>query len=123
MKARVAERAPREPLPGDALQLSVVIPIYNNADSLEELSQRLSAALSSKEIGTYEIIFVDDGSTDRSREILRDLCEKDPRFKLIGLTRNFGHQFAITAGFDASGGNIVLVMDGDLQDPPEVIPE
>lgn len=105
------------------IMLSIVIPIYNNAETLQELSKRLTAVLSGEGVDNHEVIFVDDGSKDRSRIILRDLCRQDPRIKLIGLTRNFGHQFAITAGFDSSRGDAVLVMDGDLQDPPEVIPE
>ena len=109
--------------PNDGVLLSVVIPIYNDADCLEELSRRLRAALSGAGIEDYEVIFVDDGSRDRTRETLRRLCGEDPRVKLIGLSRNFGHQFAITAGFDCSRGEAVLVMDGDLQDPPEVVPE
>ncbi len=103
--------------------LSVVIPIYNNADCLDELFHRLRTTLSGVQVEDYEMIFVDDGSRDRSREVLRRLCAQDPRVKLLGLSRNFGHQFAITAGFDGSRGEAVLVMDGDLQDPPEVIPE
>lgn len=105
------------------VSLSVVIPIYNNGDCLDELSDRLRGTLSAAGIEEYEVIFVDDGSRDKSRDVLRRLCRQEPRMKLMGLTRNFGHQFAITAGFDCSGGDAVLVMDGDLQDPPEVIPE
>lgn len=107
----------------DKMELSVVVPIYNNADSLEELARRLVAVLSAEGVERYELIFVDDGSRDSSRKILRELCRQEPRVKLIGLTRNFGHQFAITAGFDSSRGDGVLVMDGDLQDPPEMVPE
>jgi len=103
--------------------LSIVIPVYNNADSLEELVRRLARVLAGEGIQDYEIIFVDDGSRDRSRTILRDLSKRDSHIRFIGLTRNFGHQIAITAGFDSSQGDAVLVMDGDLQDPPEVIPE
>lgn len=105
------------------VQLSIVVPIYNNADCLDELSGRLRAVLAASCVENYEIIFVDDGSRDNSRAMLRGLCERDQRIKLIGLTRNFGHQYAITAGFDVSRGDAVLVMDGDLQDPPEVIPD
>lgn len=105
------------------VSLSVVIPIYNNADCLDELSDRLRGTLSAAGIEEYEVIFVDDGSRDNSRDVLGRLCRQEPRMKLVGLTRNFGHQFAITAGFDCSRGDAVLVMDGDLQDPPEVIPE
>ena len=106
-----------------SITLSVVIPIYNNADCLDELSGRLAASLSAARIANYEVIFVDDGSQDDSRAVLRRLCHQEARIKLIGLTRNFGQQLAITAGFDCSRGDAVLVMDGDLQDPPEVIPE
>lgn len=109
--------------PNARVLLSVVIPIYNNADCLDELSHRLRTTLAGAQVEDYEVIFVDDGSRDQSREALRRLCGQDPRLKLIGLSRNFGHQFAITAGFDSSRGEAVLVMDGDLQDPPEVIPE
>jgi len=105
------------------ITLSVVVPIYNNADCLDELSGRLAATLSAARIENYEVIFVDDGSQDDSRAVLRRLCRQEARIKLIGLTRNFGQQLAITAGFDCSRGDAVLVMDGDLQDPPEVIPE
>jgi glycosyltransferase involved in cell wall biosynthesis len=105
------------------IALSVVIPVYNNADCLDELSGRLCGTFSAAEIENYEVIFVDDGSRDHSRDVLRRLCQQNPRIKLIALTRNFGHQFAITAGFDSTRGDAVLVMDADLQDPPEVIPE
>ncbi|HWO13189.1 MAG TPA: glycosyltransferase family 2 protein, partial [Polyangiaceae bacterium] len=70
-----------------------------------------------------EIIFVNDGSRDASRPMLEAACEKEPRFKLINLSRNFGHQIAITAGIDRAGGDAVVIMDADLQDPPEVIAE
>jgi glycosyltransferase involved in cell wall biosynthesis len=105
------------------IQLSIVIPIYNETDCLEELLQRLRVSLAKAQVDDYEVIFVDDGSRDKSREVLRKLCGQDSRVKMVGLTRNFGHQFAITAGLDCSRGEAVLVMDGDLQDPPEVIPE
>lgn len=109
--------------PDSHVLLSIIIPIYNNADCVEELSSRLWTVLSAEGIEEYEIIFVDDGSQDKSRELLRRLCAKEFRMKLIALTRNFGHQLAITAGFDYASGAAVLVMDGDLQDPPEVIPQ
>jgi dolichol-phosphate mannosyltransferase len=70
-----------------------------------------------------EVVFVDDGSKDQSRPLLEELCSKDPRFKLVGLSRNFGHQAAITAGMDYVGGEAVVIMDADLQDPPEVVLE
>jgi glycosyltransferase involved in cell wall biosynthesis len=101
---------------------SVVIPIFNEAEVLPVLYQRLSKAL--EDIGNlYEIIFVDDGSTDESPKVLQELRARDPRVKLVRFSRNFGHQIAITAGLDHSSGDPVIVMDGDLQDPPEVIPQ
>jgi len=103
--------------------LTIVLPVYNNADCLQELYQRLSATFVQMGMPDYEIICVDDGSRDNSRDVIRKLREMDSRIKLIQLTRNFGHQFAITAGFDLSSGDSVLVMDADLQDPPEAIPE
>lgn len=105
------------------LTLTIVLPIYNNADCLQELYQRLSATFVQMGMPDYEIICVDDGSRDNSRDVIKGLRETDSRIKLIQLTRNFGHQFAITAGFDLSSGEAVLVMDADLQDPPEAIPE
>lgn len=100
--------------------VSVVVPVFNNADSLKELVSRLDTTLSAA-IGTYELIFVDDGSRDESRAILRALSASDARIKLVALSRNFGHQVAITAGCDVATGDAVVVMDADLQDPPEVL--
>lgn len=102
--------------------ISVVIPIYNEEHTLETLVKRLSAALA--EIGeAYEVVFVNDGSSDRSLEILHACHERDPRLKCVSLSRNFGHQVAVTCGLDHAGGQAVVVMDGDLQDPPEVLPD
>ena len=101
--------------------VSVVIPIYNEAEVLPTLHRRLTDVL--EDLGhSYEIIFVNDGSTDASPKALFDLRAQDTRVKVISLSRNFGHQVAITAGLDYSTGDAVIVMDGDLQDPPEVIP-
>lgn len=105
------------------ITLTVVLPVYNNAGCLRELFHRLSTTFAQIGLADYEIICVDDGSQDSSREIVKAHHESDPRIKLIQLTRNFGHQFAITAGFDLSRGDAVLVMDADLQDPPESIPD
>jgi dolichol-phosphate mannosyltransferase len=107
----------------NTLSLSVVIPIYNNSASLVDLHARLSSTLTTMSLPSYELILVDDGSVDDSRSTVRKLCDADPHVKMIALSRNFGHQFAITAGFDASCGDAVVVMDADLQDPPEIIPE
>ncbi len=102
--------------------LSVVIPIYNEEAILPELCRRTVAELATLDL-SWELIFVDDGSTDSSNTVLRAQREQHDRIKLIELSRNFGHQQAITAGVEASRGHAVIVMDGDLQDPPEVIRE
>lgn len=102
--------------------LSVVIPVFNEGKNLPELWSRICAVLSKLDIGA-EVIFIDDGSSDQSAAILKDFCEKDPRAKLIRLSRNFGHQPALTAGLDHAKGDAVVLMDGDLQDKPEAIAE
>jgi polyisoprenyl-phosphate glycosyltransferase len=101
--------------------LSVVAPVYNERDSVEELWRRLSLALA--DLGDYEILLVDDGSTDGSWEALRGLAARDERLRLLKLSRNFGHQVALTAGLDAARGDAVVLIDADLQDPPELIPQ
>ena len=100
---------------------SVVIPVFNEEDNLESLYHRLSKVLENP-CKNYEIIFVDDGSTDNSLKIIMRLRETDSGVKIISFSRNFGHQVAITAGIDYASGSAVIVMDADLQDPPEVIP-
>lgn len=99
--------------------LSVVIPVFNEADSLGMTISRVRDALRRL---NWEIIFVDDGSGDRSLEIIRRAASLDPRIKAISFSRNFGHQTAITAGLDFANGDAVAVMDADLQDPPELLP-
>jgi dolichol-phosphate mannosyltransferase len=103
--------------------LSVVIPIYNEQVTLLELYRRLTHVLSENlaELA-YEIVFVNDGSTDGSVQILRELHADDPAVKVVNLSRNFGHQAALTAGLDYAKGDAVICMDGDVQDPPEIIP-
>ena len=102
--------------------LSVVIPVFNEEETIPELDRRLRAFLG--ELGeTWEVVFVDDGSRDGSAKLLEALAEKEPRYKLISFGRNFGHQIAITAGMDRAEGEAVVVMDADLQDPPEVVRE
>ncbi len=100
---------------------SVVIPVFNEEENLELLHRRLSKVLQSS-CEDYEIILVDDGSRDNSLQVMRRLRESNPRVKLISFSRNFGHQMAITAGIDYASGSAVIVMDADLQDPPEVVP-
>jgi glycosyltransferase involved in cell wall biosynthesis len=102
-----------------APELSVVIPVFNNASTLRELHARLTKVLA--EIGTAEILFVDDGSSDESAEVVAELGKNDPVVRLIRLSRNFGQQAALTAGLDFSCGRAVVMMDADLQDPPERI--
>ena len=101
---------------------SVVIPVFNEEENLESLHRRLSRVLENL-CQEYEIIFVDDGSKDNSLKIMRKLRVTDPGVKIISFSRNFGHQIAITAGIDYASGSAVIVMDADLQDPPEVIPK
>jgi polyisoprenyl-phosphate glycosyltransferase len=107
----------------ELLLLSVVIPIYNEEDTLPELYRRLTHVLSQNlaELA-YEMVFVNDGSTDASIQVLMKLHADDPAVKVINLSRNFGHQAAITAGLEYVKGEVVICMDGDLQDPPEIIP-
>ncbi len=102
--------------------LSVVIPIYNEEDTLPLLYERLTAAMEG--IGEpYEVLFVNDGSADRSECLLAEMHERDPRIKVVNFSRNFGHQVAITAGLNLAEGDAVIAMDGDLQDPPEALPD
>src|SRR6266545_4860600 len=106
--------------PTAAPELSVVIPVFNEAGTISELYRRLSGQLDEITPG-YEILFVDDGSTDASLPLLFQLHDRDPRVKIVSFTRNFGHQAALTAGLEHASGRAVVCMDGDLQDPPEVI--
>jgi polyisoprenyl-phosphate glycosyltransferase len=101
---------------------SFVIPIYNEEESLPELERRLTELFARMD-GPSEVVLVDDGSADRSWQLIAELVEREPRFKAIGFSRNFGHQVAITAGMDHAAGDAVIVMDADLQDPPEVVLE
>jgi glycosyltransferase involved in cell wall biosynthesis len=107
---------------GVPVEVSVVVPIYNEEETLETLYERLTKVLNGLE-ETWEVLFVNDGSSDRSEEILRDFHARDPRLKVLSFSRNFGHQVAVTCGLDHSKGRAVIVMDGDLQDPPEVLPD
>src|SRR5437868_7247286 len=98
--------------------LSVVAPMYNEEGTVEVFYQRVCAALEGLE---FELVVVDDGSTDATTSILARLADDDPRVRVIELSRNFGHQTAITAGLDHASGDAVVMIDADLQDPPEVI--
>jgi polyisoprenyl-phosphate glycosyltransferase len=103
-------------------QLSVVVPLRNEEEILPAFAERLSAALDGIG-GDWEAILVDDGSTDATYGLAVELHGRDPRFKVVRLSRGFGHQIALSAGLDLARGDAVVTMDGDLQHPPEVIPE
>ena len=99
---------------------SLVIPIYNEEETMPELYRRLCELMARLD-GEAEVIMVDDGSCDTSYALMLNISSLDPRFKVVQLSRNFGHQTAITAGMDLATGQAVVIMDADLQDPPEVI--
>lgn len=103
------------------LQISIVVPFYNEEDNIEELYEQLTRVL--KGLGvSYELIFIDDGSTDRSHDILIKVFESDKTVKFIRLRKNFGQTAALQAGFDHAKGEVIITMDGDLQHDPEDIP-
>jgi len=104
------------------MRYSVVIPIYNEEEIVQKLYDRLTAVL--KATGAdYEILLVNDGSSDSSLRKLEDLSNQDSALKILDLSRNFGHQVAFSAGLDHAAGEAVILMDGDLQDPPEILPD
>lgn len=101
--------------------LSVVVPVYNEAEGIAYFHERASAALKALDGLDYELVYVDDGCKDGSFEIMRAFAADDPRARIVKLSRNFGHQIAITAGLDYARGDAVVFIDADLQDPPETI--
>jgi dolichol-phosphate mannosyltransferase len=103
--------------------VSIVVPCYNEEAVLGTLHGRLISMLEGVETTSFEIIFADDGSRDRTPEILRQLQASDSRVRVVSLSRNFGHQLAVTAGLEHARGDAVVIIDADLQDPPELIPE
>ena len=105
---------------GRAITCSVVVPMLNEEGSVVEFSKRVAHVMDELG-GPCEVILVDDGSTDRTYKMMLALRERDPRFKVVSLSRNFGHQLAITAGLDLATGDVVVIMDGDLQHPPELL--
>lgn len=111
-----------QPATADYL-LSIVIPMYNEEQGAGECVRRVSKVIEEQLGCRYELIFVNDGSRDRTLEILKAEKEKNPHVRIVDLSRNFGHQTAITAGIDQANGDAVIVIDGDLQDPPEVFPQ
>jgi polyisoprenyl-phosphate glycosyltransferase len=103
--------------------LSVILPVYNERETLPALLARLLPLLETHGNGAFEVLFVDDGSRDGSAEILDEFHARDPRCKALHFSRNFGHQAALQAGLDAARGRAVVLMDADLQDPPELLAE
>ncbi len=103
-------------------RVSVAIPIYNEEAVVSELVRRTAAVLDSLPGNPHEVVFVDDGSSDGTIGILEAFAERDPRLVVVELSRNFGHRTALTAALDQVSGDVVILMDGDLQDPPEAIP-
>jgi dolichol-phosphate mannosyltransferase len=99
------------------------VPVYNEEQVIPELLRRTLSVLDALPGGPHEVVLVDDGSTDNTFALLEAACEKDPRITAISLSRNFGHQAALGAALDHVSGDVVVTMDGDLQDPPEMIPE
>lgn len=114
----VIERTAPEALNGP--EISVVVPLYNEAENVYSLYRRATAALEELD-RSYELVLVNDGSTDATGDLLRGIQVTDSRVVVLHLSRNFGHQPAVCAGIDAARGQAVIVMDGDLQDPPEMI--
>lgn len=106
----------------DEIVLSVAVPVFNELESLPELHRRVTEVMSSQG-DPWELILIDDGSTDGSREWISELAQTDTHVHPVFFARNFGHQIAVTAGLDACRGQAIVIMDADLQDPPEVIPE
>jgi len=106
----------------DSPRVSVAIPIYNEEEVVPLLIQRTTTALDGLPGGPHEVVLVDDGSSDRTAEILESAALEDPRLVVVALSRNFGHQTALAAALDHCSGGVVVLMDGDLQDPPEAIP-
>ena len=100
--------------------LSIVVPCYNEQEVISETMKRLVAFCAELKELEVELIFVDDGSRDKTRDLIRSYANSDSRVKIICFSRNFGHQIAVTAGIDAAKGDAVILIDADLQDPPEV---
>ena len=104
-------------------KISVIVPMYYEEEVAEECYKRLTACLQKLTDYTYEIIIIDDGSKDKTLEILENIASKDDKVKVISFSRNFGHQAAVTAGLKHVSGDAIIIIDADLQDPPELIPQ
>lgn len=103
--------------------ISVVIPVFNEIDVIDTCYARLSKVMQSLDGFDYELVFIDDGSRDQTHQRLLEFRQNDAHIKVVKFSRNFGHQIAVTAGIDEAGGDAIVIIDADLQDPPEVIPD
>ena len=103
-------------------KISFVVPVFNEEENIHEFHRRLTQVMAPLPYD-YEILLIDDGSKDRTSQLIRELAEKDPHVQGYVFARNFGHQLALTCGLDQSTGDAVISMDGDLQHPPEMVPE
>jgi len=104
------------------MKYSIILPVYNEQENLTSLFTRVNKVLQSLK-KDFEIIFINDGSHDKTKNILEDLHKKNNNIKIINFSRNFGHQTAVTAGLDFASGEQVAILDADLQDPPEILPK
>ncbi len=102
------------------MDISVVIPAYNEEANIQMLFDRLSAVMEQMSV-EYELVFINDGSKDKTIQLIKELAQREPVVKYIDFSRNFGHQIAVTAGLDRAAGDAIVIIDGDLQDPPELI--
>ena len=102
--------------------VSIVVPVYNEEDNLREFHKRITEGME-KEPYDYKIVFVNDGSSDNSAVILSELAKEDEHVEAYLLSRNYGHQMALTCGLDNAEGDVVITMDGDMQHPPEIVPQ
>ena len=122
MKTRIAPQTVRTGGSDGRLLVSVVVPCFNEEEVICDTNRRLEAAFEKAPVD-FEIVYVDDGSSDSTPELLRQLQEGDEHIRVVRFSRNFGHQMAITAGLEHASGDAVVIIDADLQDPPEVILE
>ncbi|MBE1441696.1 glycosyltransferase family 2 protein [Paenibacillus sp. OAS669] len=106
----------------ETIRYSIIVPMFNEQEVIEETYRRLKRVMDTLD-ERYELLFVNDGSKDRTADIVKELCAEDANVRLLNFARNFGHQIAITAGMDYAEGQAIVVIDADLQDPPEVILE
>lgn len=104
------------------MKYSVVLPVYNEEENLPTLNKRVTKVLSGLK-ADYEVIFVNDGSNDKTKQLLTSFNKKNPRIKVVNFSRNFGHQTAVSAGLEYATGEAIAILDADLQDPPEILPK